>query len=107
MKDAFVGDGVHHRLHLAEEFGRFGLIASCNGFFDVFNDSAVFGTQRGVRGVHDVAPRQDHDVLDLVDMADRGDIEPRRVARARRDRRTCTSTSLPPAVTRRTVLTGP
>ncbi|MNT71741.1 hypothetical protein D3C72_2102610 [compost metagenome] len=51
MEDALVGDGVHHLLHLGEQFGRLGLVAGQNGFFNVLDSGTVFGAQRGVRGV--------------------------------------------------------
>ena len=51
VEDALVGDRVHNSLHLGKQFGGFGLVASCNGFFDVFHSSAVFGAQRRVCGV--------------------------------------------------------
>ena len=51
VEDALVGNDVHHGLHFGKQLCGFGLVASCNGFFDVFHSSAVFGAQRRVRGV--------------------------------------------------------
>jgi len=51
VEDAFVGNDVHHGLHFGKQLGGFGLVARCNGFFDVFHSSAVFGTQRRVRSI--------------------------------------------------------
>src|SRR6185312_1801576 len=51
VEDALVGHRVHHGLHLAEEFGGLGLVPGENGFFDVLHRGAVFGAQRGIRGV--------------------------------------------------------
>ena len=51
MEDALVSHGVHHGLHLGEQFGRLGLVASQNSLFDVLDSGAVFGTQRGVCSV--------------------------------------------------------
>ncbi len=51
VEDALVGNGVHHGLHLGKQLGGFGFVACCNGFFDVFHSSAVFGAQRRVRSV--------------------------------------------------------
>jgi len=48
---AFVSDSVDNGLHLAEQFGGFGFVASQNSFFDVLDRSTVLRTQRGVSGV--------------------------------------------------------
>jgi hypothetical protein len=51
VEDALVGNGVHHGLHLGKQICGFGLVTSCNGFFDVFHSGTVFGAQRRVRSV--------------------------------------------------------
>ena len=45
VEDALVGNDVHHGLHFGKQLCGFGLVACCNGFFNVFHSSTVFGAQ--------------------------------------------------------------